>query len=246
MAALRGRGAIAAALLAAALAAAAAIAFVSGRDAGEPLPTAPAAGNRPSLLLLTSLPLVFGEDFGLDGGSRALSALERGYRVLPIGVADSASLGDSRLLLMVQPLAQPAEALVDLDRWVRAGGRVMLLADPMLEWESSRPLGDRFRPPFAFADTGLLRRWGLRLDAPDEAGPRQLPLGGHRVLTASPGVLSGRCDIGPAGLVARCALGKGFATVVADADFLNVDDLDGPTGRNLDALVAELGELQRR
>ena len=62
---------------------------------------------------------------------------------------------------MAQPLAQPAEDLVALDDWVRGGGRVLLLADPMLEWPSKRPLGDPLRPPPMFMDTGLLAHWGL-------------------------------------------------------------------------------------
>ena len=84
------------------------------------------AGPRPKLALLTSLPLVFGEDFGLqNGGSKALQALEARYRVMPIGSANDGELSQTRLLLMAQPLAQPAENLVELDRWVRAGGRVL-------------------------------------------------------------------------------------------------------------------------
>ena len=35
-------------------------------------------------------------------------------------------------------------------------------------------------------------------------------------------------------------------TVVADADFLDLGDLDGPTERNLDALLAELALLARK
>ena len=45
-------------------------------------------------------------------------------------------------MLLAHPMAQTADALVDLDRWVRGGGRVLLLADPRLEWPSERPLGD--------------------------------------------------------------------------------------------------------
>ena len=114
------------------------------------------------LLLLTSLPLMFGEDFSLqDSGSPALDALETRYRVVPISVTDPAELAKGRLLLMAHPLAQPAEDLVALDQWVRRGGRVLLLADPMLEWPSKRPLGDPLRPPPMFMDTGLLAHWGL-------------------------------------------------------------------------------------
>jgi len=110
--------------------------------------------NRPSLALLTSLPLVFGEQLSLDrSGSPALSRMEQRYKVQPIGVADAASLKGQQLLLMAHPRAQPAEALVELDQWVRSGGHVLLLADPKLDWPSERPLGDLLRPPPMFADT---------------------------------------------------------------------------------------------
>jgi hypothetical protein len=236
----------AAALLVAGLIAVAALVFVADRKA-ETRPPANFVAAKPTLMLLTSLPLVFAEKFGLDGGgSPALMALAMDYRVVPIGIADSTTLGKRRLLLlMAHPQAQTAEALVDLDKWVRDGGRLLLLADPMLEWPSERPLGDPLRPPPAFADTGLLQHWGLRLDAPDERGPAMRRLGGMEILTASPGSLVGQCVIARDGLVARCRIGKGQAIIVADADFLDVDHLDGPTANNLKALLAELAALGR-
>lgn len=234
----------AAALVVAGLIAVAAVAFVGERKAEAPAPVARA--DRPTLLLLTTLPIVFGETFGLeDMGSPALKALEARYRVRPVAVADARTLAQARLLLMAHPLAQPAEALVDLDRWVRGGGKLLLLADPALDWHSALPLGDTLRPPPAFADTGLLAHWGLRLDAPDERGPMMRRLGGGEVLTASPGELAGRCAISKDRMVARCRIGKGEVTVVADADFLNVEELDGPTDHNLDAMMAELAGLER-
>src|SRR5690349_9596380 len=87
--------------------------------------------QRPVLMLLTTLPLVFPEQFTLESsGSKALTALETRYRVVPIGTADAGSLKQGHLLLLAHPLAQPSDALVDLDRWVQGGGRVLLLADP--------------------------------------------------------------------------------------------------------------------
>lgn len=227
-----------------ALAAAAGASVVASRQ-GEVPPTPPvAASERPKLKLLTSLPIVFAESFSLEGGgSAALMALEEHFQVEPISVANNASLGSGGLLLMAQPLAQPAEALVELDRWVRSGGQVLLLADPLLEWPSERPLGDVLRPSTSFADTGLLSRWGLRLYLPDERGPKQQSIGRFAVITVSPGTLEGECAVASGGLVARCAVGRGRVTVIADADFLNIDDLDGPTDHNLDALIGELKSL---
>lgn len=221
-----------------------ALALVSRGNGPDISPRAEA--QRPPLMLLTTLPLVFPEDFSLlGGGSRALSAVETRYWVVPIGTTDAATLRQSRLLLMAHPLAQPPEALVDLDGWVRDGGRVLLLADPRLEWPSKRPLGDKLRPPPSFADTGLLAHWGLRLDAPDHPGPAEREIDGRHVLAASPGILSGSCKIVEGGFVARCRVGRGRATVVADADFLNVEQLGDPASGNLDALIAELARLER-
>jgi hypothetical protein len=199
------------------------------------------------LLLLTSLPLLFNEDFALSGGgSAAVERLQTRYKIVPISVTDAAELGKGKLLLMAQPLAQPAEDLVALDEWVRRGGRVLLLADPLLEWPSKRQLGDPLRPPPMFMDTGLLAHWGLRLDAPDERGPAVRRLDGFDVLTLSPGELAGTCDISSDRLVARCRIGKGKATVIADADLLNARELGRGAAHNLDAVIAELANLERK
>jgi hypothetical protein len=169
--------------------------------------------------------LVFGESISLDsGGSAALSRLEQRYTVEPIGVADAASLKGQALLLMAHPRAQPAEALVELDQWVRRGGHVLLLADPRLDWPSERPLGDLLRPPPMFADTGLLNHWGLALS---DAG------------LAS----SGACAIADQGLIAHCRIGRGSATVIADADFINAEE---PGAAGLDLLMSELDRLETR
>ena len=205
--------------------------------------------TKPELFVLTALPLLWSEEFGLDQpGSPALQVLEREYRVTPIDLPSQ--LSDGALLLAAQPRALPAEELVALDKWVRRGGRMVLLADPLLEWPSELPLGDKRRAPLAFADTGLLQRWGLRLDAPEERGPRQLTLAGQGIATVSPGSLvptGSGCQVDQAGLSATCAIGKGRVRVIADADFLNLraDGVDGPIAGNLPALVSELTSLTR-
>ena len=199
----------------------------TGRELG-PRPSA----ERATLALVTSLPLIFGESFDLEGGgSAALTRLEQRYRVQPIGVADAAGLKGHRLLLMAHPRAQPAEVLVELHQWVRGGGRLLLLADPQLDWPSQRPLGDRLRPPPAFADTGLLAHWGLKLSGPQpDSSAGQLTSGGG-------------CKVEEDGAVARCRIGRGTVTVLADADFLHVDD---PEADPLDLLVGELDRLETR
>jgi hypothetical protein len=205
-----------------------------------------ATDEKPTLMLLTSLPIVFGEQFAIDGGgSPALQALESRYRVRSISVTSPGELRSGNLLLMAHPLAQTAENLVALDEWVRRGGRVMLLADPMLEWPSERPLGDPLRPAPMFSDTGLLARWGLRLDTPEKPGPKMQKLAELQVMTDSPGTLHGSCRTSADRLMADCQVGKGRAIVVADADFVRADQLGGAAGNNLKALLALLDELAR-
>jgi hypothetical protein len=205
-----------------------------------------AAQERPPLLLLTALPIVFPETFTLDGGEPAvLDALASRYQVTPISIADSASLQGHRLLLMAQPQAQPAQVLVELDQWVRGGGRVLVLADPALEWPSELGLGDRRRPPPAFPDTGLLGHWGLRLDAPDGRGPASFEIDRRTVHAVSPGSLvatGGNCDVTANRLVARCRIGEGQASVIADADFLDV--ARRKDSGNLAVLLRELERLE--
>ena len=207
----------------------------------------PAPAGKPRLLLLTSLPLVFGESFGLEGGSSpALKALSERYTVLPISTTSPAELQKAPLLMMAHPPAQTADNLVVLDQWVRGGGRVMLLADPLLEWPSDRPLGDPLRSPPMFMDTGLLKHWGLRLEPAEQRGPQLRRLAGYEVMTASPGSLSGGCKVSADRLTAQCRIGGGHATIIADADLLDLEHLDGPTENNFEAVLRELANLAAR
>jgi len=204
-------------------AAAVALLLLAGCGKAEP-------ADKQPLKYLSPLPILFAQQFALEPPSSPVrDALERDYRIEPIAIADKASLGPPGLLLMAQPRAQTAEALVDLDRWVRAGGRVLLLADPRLEWPTERPLGDPGAPPPQFADTGLLRHWGLTLFQPEQgetAGTFDSAKGGP-------------CTVDDGGEVARCVIGKGKATVMADADFLRGDG--GPA-----RLSAELRRVATR
>lgn len=200
--------------------------------------------DRPTLFLLTSLPLLFPDDMRLDAeGPAVTSALEAEFRIDPVDLPRQ--LPEGAILLAIQPRALPTDALVELDDWVRRGGRIVLLADPMLEWPSKRPLGDKLRPPMAFADTGLLTHWGLRLDAPDERGPKRRGKGDDEIVYVSAGTLvaAGKsCRIEGSGAIARCAIGKGKAIVVADADWLH-EELVTDGGGQPDHQFRQLAEL---
>jgi hypothetical protein len=222
----------------------------SCRDGQAATNQAALQAEKPQLHLLTSLPLLFGEQFGLDQPRPPITAaLEQRYRLTAVDVATQ--LPPGAILLAVQPRALPAEELVALDRWVRDGGRLMLLADPMLEWHSERPLGDLLRPPIMFGDTGLLAHWGLRLDAPDERGPVRARIEGRDLSFASPGALvkqGGSCTLSAPPIVATCAIGKGRATIVADADWLNqelVADGGGDPAMQAGQLIEWIESLRR-
>lgn len=233
------KGQVAAASILALIVAATVVFALVGRGPGwQP------GSTKPKLMLLTSLPIVFPEGFTLKGPkSPVLDRLEEDYRVFPISVADAQSLKGRKLLLMAQPQAQPAEALVQLDNWVRNGGHVVLLADPALEWPSKRPFGDPLRPPPAYADTGLLAHWGLRLYSPAGFGLAQMQAGGRDVRTAAPGKLaatSDRCKVDDGGAEAHCRIGRGSVTIIADADFIDADRFGAA---NLELLTDELDRL---
>ena len=182
-------------------------------------PAAPA--EKQEVALLTSLPIVFAESFSLDQPANPLLvSLEEGFVVRPVDGPEQLAPGG--LLLAVQPQALTAERLVALDRWVRDGGRLVLLADPKLAWESSRPLGSPFRPPVSYPDTGLLARWGLALSGGQD-GSAQRMIGKTAVATISPGQLEAtgnQCQIKDAGFHALCRIGRGSVHVIADADWV--------------------------
>jgi hypothetical protein len=191
-----------------------------------------ATAARPRIALLTSLPLLFGESFALDlPPNAAVERVTQKVEMVPIAIADRASLAGFSTLLMAHPRAQPAAVLVELDAWVRDGGQAVVLADPVLEWQSARLPGDPLRPPPDFADTGLLAHWGLRLGV-DEAG--------EGVLRAT----SGSCRVSDRALVAHCRVGAGSVRVIADADFLMGVGDDAP--RRLSLLVAQLTASESR
>jgi hypothetical protein len=232
------------------------------------LPLAPKAtrAERPDLLLLSGLPLMWSESgvaASLAGETRPLAAMDllaRAFTIRPVAAADPAELAAARLLLVVQP-AMDAAGRVALDDWVRHGGRALILVDPDLHWPTSLPAGDPRRPPDAARLSPLLAHWGLALDADPTAGamPHMIEWGGAqwRIRPGAPGRwrrTGGNCKIAATGLVADCTVGRGRAVLVADADLL-LDDLwvgmgsdgTGPRRRTADngpLLVALLDGLR--
>jgi hypothetical protein len=189
------------------------------------------APERRDLMLMSALPLMWGEAGPLDPNSRRAAIfpmLEKEFAIRPLDVLDDRSLSSGWLLLLAQPRALAPAELVALDSWVRRGGRALILTDPALFWPSELPLGDIRRPPAMGLLAPLLAHWGLRLDEPEErkAVVRQLNERTHerRLVMFAPGRFvreSGSCAVEPPGQLARCRLGKGEALLVADADMMH-------------------------
>ena len=130
------------------------------------------------------------------------------------------------LLVIAQPRPLSPSENVELDRWVRAGGRVLLFADPLLTHHSAYPLGDRRRPQDVVLLSPILSRWGLSLqfDEAQAEGEREAEAFGVVLPVNLPGRLSASgaeaCDLSGGGLAAACRIGAGRGLVLADAALL--------------------------
>lgn len=196
----------------------------------------PPGALRPRVLLMSGLPLAWGEAGPFDPRSRPASAyveLQEYFQFEPVDVLDEAGLGRGRLLLLAQPQRLAPAELAALDLWIRGGGKALILDDPALAWPSALPLGDIRRPPPVGLLGPLLDHWGLSMAPPAAPGLVGGDVGGRRLALESPGRLDSAagsgCRVGPVSWAATCRLGRGRAIVVADADLLR-DDLWAPRG----------------
>ena len=196
---------------------------------------APPDHSRPHVMLMTGLPLVWGEKGPFDPGSKSATAylyLQQTFRFEPVDVLDAETLGGRRLLFLAQPHRLAPAELAALDGWIRGGGRALILTDPALAWPSELPLGDIRRPPPVGLLAPLLNHWRLALDGPEAPGEVEALWNGRRIVMDSPGRLrssTSDCTVAPGGWTALCRLGRGTVRVVADADLLR-DPLWAPKG----------------
>ena len=199
------------------------------------------ARPKPELGLLTTLPIYWSESFDigetLDSEGKphwVRSALESEYALRPLDTltGDESALERLDYLLLAQPRALAPEENVALDDWVREGGHALIFADPFLTDASRFAIGDRRRPQDVVLLSPILRRWGLelRFDEAQPDGEHTLEFEGEAVpvnlagtLVAVEGSAPSDCSILAEGLIARCDVGKGEVTVVADAALLEHD-----------------------
>lgn len=192
------------------------------------------AATRP-LGLFTSLPLLWAEqpelrDVLAASGTPhwARSVLEQHGNVVALDTLLDLSRFDR--LVIAQPRPFSPDENVAVDGWVRAGGRLLLFADPMLTHDSAYTLGDRRRPQDVVLVSPILARWGLQLQFDDaqpvglrENAGEGLPVNLPGQFVVKEGGEDAHCQIRSQGLVARCTIGKGRIFLVADAALLEIE-----------------------
>ena len=223
-------------VLAAALALLAGVALAM-RGADEP----------PQVGLFTSLPILWNETPDIAAMLRpqhtphwARAVLGRHGEIVALDTLESMDGFDRLVLAQPRPLG-PAENLA-LDRWVRAGGKLLLLADPALTEPSAYALGDRRRPQDIVMLSPILTRWGLALEFDDEQPPieRRPEIMGVAVPVVLPGNLrpvGPNCRLWGDGVAASCGIGKGRVIVLADASVLERADPDDARANAFDWLL---------
>lgn len=195
---------------------------------------------RQRIVLMSSLPLVYGA--GVDMADRIAgqarphplySALVQDHDLVVADVLDARAFAGARIAVLVQPRALMPQELVALDGFVRGGGRMLLFADPRLEWPSGMGLGDPAGPLRSSLVSPLLAHWGLELTDPGIDRVRIANSGAVLVHPGQFGELPGKsgdasCRIVDSGYTARCTVGRGRAVLIADADLLDPDVLGVP------------------
>lgn len=224
--------------------------------AGLALASAPLAAqdaadgsDRPPYIgIMTTIPIFWGEpsEFSdeLVGSARRLHwakfLLEERYWLMPVDYLTPGGLDHYDGLILAQPRGLSGEENVAVDDYVRQGGRVLLLADPMMTGHTFWPIGDRRRPQDIALLSPILARWGLELRF-DELQGEDLAyrdFDGTRLPVSLAGqfaALGENCTLAAEALVARCRVGEGEVLAVADAAML---DLHGPWDGAEDALLA--------
>src|SRR3546814_926437 len=224
-------------------------------EAGLRPPVAEPEDRARKAVLVSDLPLVWGEGSAArlfaDAPPPPASyrAMRKGAAITPADVLSEDALAGADLLILAQPRALTPVELLVVDEWVRAGGRALLFADPALHWAGELP-PHLPRPPRTSLIRPLLSHWGLEL-LPGEPGFRIMRPSSSamvRVGVHSPGKLRSRtsdCTISMNGLMADCAIGKGRALVLADADLLRDASWFGPgaQGESRGARIADNGHL---
>ena len=235
-------------------------------DSGTGTGTSAEVVNPPAIRLglLSSLPLYWplGADLAtIAQGQGELpwqrTALARSYALEPLDTLspipalaadqpDLDPLAGLRRIAIIQPRGLSASDNVALDGWVRAGGRLLLVLDPALTGEYDLPLGDPRRPVDTALIPPVVARWGLAVSFDEDQavavttarlGETALPLALSGAVTITD-PKAADCTLLADGAAARCRVGKGEVTLIADAALFEHEELAGEGGATMRAVIA--------
>jgi hypothetical protein len=185
--------------------------------------------------LMTSLPIYWSEtaEFAAFASGQGelpwvRAALEEDYVLQPLDTLvneDGSGRESYDRLIIAQPRALSPQDNVALDEWVNNGGRLLLVIDPLLTGNYSVPLGHPSHPMAVGLLPPVLERWGIgvRYDENQPFALRTIEADGFEIPVAMAGEAhllgSGfaTCDVSHEGVLARCDVGRGRVTLLADA-----------------------------
>lgn len=197
---------------------------------------------------MTSLPIYWPADADIEqiaSGEAPIphqrSILEWQWELVPLdtlspipGLTPDAPMTDPlaglEQIAIIQPRALTPQDNVALDDWVRAGGRVLLVLDPMLSGNYRFAVGDPRRPIDVALIPPVVERWGLTIAAREGQDPDLRKVlyeadqpDGPYILRSLAGEISEvegadpDCDFYAERIVAQCRVGEGLVTLAADA-----------------------------
>jgi hypothetical protein len=217
---------------------------------------------------MSSLPLYWplGADVADIAAGRAeppwqRRAIEAAYALVPLdtlspvaglapGAPEADPLAGLERLAVIQPRGLSPADNVALDDWVRGGGRLLLALDPALTGDYDLPLGDPRRPADSALIPPVVARWGMavRFDEAQELRAEERALAGAALPLALAGEVvvtdpaAADCALLAGGAAARCRVGEGRVTLLADAALFEHPELAGEDGAVLRAVLAEAFE----
>lgn len=230
----------------------------SGSDRAEPAP-------KERLGLMTSLPLYWplGMDFPeLVSANGAMpqqrDLLEMRFELAPLDTLspipalsadqpDTDPLAGLDRIAVIQPRGLSPADNVALDEWVRKGGHLLLVLDPMLTGEYDLPLGDPRRPVDTALIPPIVERWGLtitfRVHEKWDNGLRKVMLGKSAFTVAHGGDIEiierndAVCQLHADAVIAQCDIAEGRVTLMVDAAMFENIEFAGKNGENIYALM---------
>lgn len=148
-------------------------------------------------------------------------------------------------LAVIQPRGLAPADNVALDDWVRAGGRLLIVLDPQLSGDYDLPLGDPRRPADGAVIPPVVARWGLAISFDEDQGDslRYARIGGATIPLRWAGTIAlrdgtaGQCTVLADGAAARCRIGEGQVTLLADATMFEDEEPSAEARAGIAALL---------